>query len=111
MYKLRDAPDVSNLFTKVEIRFNHYNNGNLSCLLWDIDNNEPYCVATKNLHMLNSKKKAYVDLNNCGLSMIYFLEENEIAKPLGSAISEGYCVYPLYEFDLKMNNKIFYFLN
>ena len=111
IYNLKDSPDMTNLFTCVEVRFNHYHNGNLSCVLWDVRNDEPYCVVTKNIHNLDFNKKAYVDLNNGGQSLIYFLEENDIAKDTGSCISQGYCYYPLYEFNLDMANKVFYFIN
>jgi len=111
MYKLKDTPEVFNLYVRVQIKYHHYNNGNLCCMLWDIDNNEPYFVVTKNIHDISNRKKAYIDLNNGGTLLSNFLKGNNIAHFTGSTITQGYCYYPLYEFNLDMNDKIFYFFN
>ena len=42
---------------------------------------------------------AYVDTNNCPWAE-QFLEENKIARRTGIFAPSGYCVYPLYEFNL-----------
>ena len=108
---LKYSPDMSNLMVQVEVKFNHYNNGNLSCMLWDVSHNEPFCVVTKNIHSLEFKKKAYVDLNNGGQALICFLEENDIARNTGFYIFQGYCYYPLYEFNINKANKKFYYIS
>ena len=111
MTKIDYPTEISDLFTPVQIRYHHYNNGNLCCMLWDVKENIPFCVVTKNIHDLGSKEKAYVDINNGGEALLYFLIDNKIASSTGSSITQGYCYYPLFEFKLDMADKIFYFIN
>ena len=106
----RTSSNVSGLYIEVQIKYHQYNNGNLCCMLWNVKNNEPFGIVTKNIHDLNSTYRAYVDLNNFGKSVLYFLEDNGIATSTGSCILQSWCYYPLYEFNLDMKDKVFYFV-
>ena len=78
--------------------------GNLAVQLID-DEEEPFAMLTVNLpesrEMIgNAKDLAFVDTNNCPWA-IQLLEETGWAKPVGKYAHSGFCVYPLYKFDLE----------
>jgi hypothetical protein len=88
--------------------YSHYaNNETLAVVLVDKDTFEPFADITVNLsNSLATKTLAYVDTNNNEWAE-KFLTDNKIAKPVGEYGfngrifgSSGFCVYPLYEFDL-----------
>lgn len=62
---------------------------------------EPFATLTVNFgDEIPDKTRAYIDTNNCPWAE-EFLVENSIAKPVkGCYHISGYCLYPLYEFDL-----------
>lgn len=61
----------------------------------------PFATLTVNLMSPEqSKERAYVDTNNCPW-IEEFIVQNNLGKPVpGYYQVSGYCIYPLYEFDL-----------
>lgn len=79
------------------------NNSNLAIQLY-CDNEgfeEPFAMLTVNL--LNrdrlNENMAYVDTNNCPWAED-FIKEYNLGKNTGKTLASGYCIYPLYEFNL-----------
>lgn len=62
---------------------------------------DPFATLTVNLMSKEqSENRAYVDSNNCPWAE-KFIVENNLGKPVcGIYEVSGYCLYPLYEFDL-----------
>lgn len=73
------------------------NNGNLAVLL-DSPTEGPFATITVNLGKL-PKGFAYVDTNNCPWAET-FIKENKLGTFAGATRQSGYCIYPLYKFDL-----------
>lgn len=63
-------------------------------------NGEPWSDITVNIpgHSI-SDDTAFIDTNNNPWAE-EFLVENGIAKPTGLTARSGYCIYPLYKFDM-----------
>lgn len=82
------------------LRAKYSNNGNLAIVL-RCENGEPFSTLTVNLSDYPKLKPnmAFVDTNN-NLTAEEFIKEYELGKPTGTIGFSGYCVYPLYEFDL-----------
>ena len=78
------------------------NNMNLSIQLYCIEDNfeEPFATLTVNLRKLNTNNQAFVDTNNCPWAE-KFIQENKLGVFKGILESSGYCVYPLYSFDME----------
>ena len=74
------------------------NNGMLAVIMFNV-NGEPYGAITVNLcSLLQSYEKAFIDENNIpGIGE--WLVSNNIAEPLHTYQSSGYCSYPLYKFN------------
>lgn len=47
--------------------------------------------------------EAFVDTNNCPWA-VDFIKENGLGEPTGRTARSGFCVYPLYRFNLKKLN-------
>lgn len=77
---------------------NYQSNGNMAIELVD-DEDDTYCGVTVNLDML-MPGYGFIDTNNSKW-LEKFLKKNKFAKPTGTVQSSGYCVYPLYKFNLK----------
>ena len=64
------------------------------------DIGEAFCDVTRNIDTPGAAaNQAFVDVNNCPW-MPEFLEKNGIATPTGVMGQSGFCLYPLYKFDL-----------
>ena len=72
-------------------------NKNLALPMWCEDG--PFATLTVNLDEKLPGNQAYVDVNNCPWAED-LIRQYEIGKPLGRVRPSGWCVYPLYEFDL-----------
>ena len=60
---------------------------------------EPYSTLTVNLDKKLPANQAYVDTNNMP-DAEEFIEKYNLGKPTGGYRVSGFCIYPLYEFDL-----------
>ena len=95
---------------KIKLEINHYaenNNFALQAFSWEEDLKfwEPFAVFTKNLGVELPEDEACIDANNLP-DLADWLVENKLAEPTGYAIPSGYCVYPVYKFDLNKINAI-----
>lgn len=82
----------------VEIEVASYrNNSNLAILL-NSPTEGPFATLTVNLGELE-EGYAFVDMNNCPWAET-FIRENELGEFTGTSRLSGYCVYPLYKFDM-----------
>ena len=67
---------------------------------------ESYAVLTVNLDCYSGRRtqsgtRAYVDTNNNEhWGCLDFIKNNNLGKPLGIQTQSGFCVYPLYEFNV-----------
>lgn len=90
---------------KVDITRTTYSlSKNLAVILYD-DKGEELTVLTVDLPdngISLDEDTQYVDINNCPWAPA-FLVENDLAYPLGIYEQSGYCVYPLFKFNI---NKI-----
>ena len=74
--------------------------GGLYLAVHDIDG-DLTAVLTKCLDgMTLHEDEAYVDVNNCPWAKD-FIEINKLGTPTGVSTGSGYCLYPLYKFDLE----------
>jgi len=65
---------------------------------WKIE--EPFATLTVNLNYKGlEKNEAFVDVNNCPWA-VEFIKENKLGEFTGIELPSGYCLYPLYKFDL-----------
>ena len=88
--------------TEVSIYIDHYEvDGSLYIGLFDEEWKEPYTDLTVCLSDQSLKaNEAYVDVNNNPMAM-KFIEDNKLGVNTGKVGRSGFCVYPLYSFDLK----------
>ena len=86
---------------EVELGVSEYlNNGSLAIQLIDAKEYEPFATLTVNIDEKGtSKETAYVDINNCPWAK-KFIEDNELGDFTGKYRKSGFCVYPLYKFNL-----------
>ena len=85
----------------------HYiNNDVLAIGLVDIETGEDFGLLTVNLvdEFLPSEDCSYVDTNNLGQEICSFIEDNQLGVSVGYYGMSGYCVYPLYQFDVSKFN-------
>ena len=73
---------------------------NLAVVAEELDG-MPFATLSVNLDDNLHKNFAYIDTNNCPWAT-EFLETNKIAVPTGKVSKSGFCIYPLYEFNLDM---------
>ena len=59
----------------------------------------PFATLTVNLGRMNYGY-AYVDTNNCPWAE-EFIAENGLGEPTGKTCCSGFCVYPLYKFNME----------
>ena len=78
---------------------NYRNNGNLYIGLVDEDGC-PYCDLTVNIDDLPEEDMAAVDTNNCPWAE-KFIEDNELGEKTPFTFRSGFCVYPIYIFDME----------
>ena len=66
-----------------------------------MSNEGPYAVLTVNVDTEGATdNRAYVDVNNCPWAE-RFIKDNGLGEPTGWSCLSGFCVYPLYQFDLE----------
>ncbi|MBQ3339808.1 MAG: DUF4313 domain-containing protein [Atopobiaceae bacterium] len=76
-----------------------YVGGGMAILLWTAEEGEPWSDLTVNLGCGTDRTQT-IDTNNNGYCDICgFLEEIGAARRTGSAVSSGFCSYPVMEFD------------
>lgn len=84
----------------VQVRLGRYSeNKNLAIDLFDPEEG-PFARLTVNLSMKLPDNQAFVDVNNCPWAED-FIEDNGLGKNTGKSGWSGYCIYPLYEFDME----------
>lgn len=83
-------------------RSTYKNNDSLAVVLVPEEYPEEYSVITVNIDDTNlfCCPLAFVDTNNYP-NIEKFLTENGLATPVGVFGQSGYCVYPLYAFNLE----------
>ena len=80
----------------------HYTHGGNLAVYAVSDEGETFAVLTVNLETFDldgDQEYAFVDTNNNPWAE-KFLVDNNIAQPTNIKISQGFCTYPLYKFDL-----------
>lgn len=81
------------------IEVSHYfNNNNLALIMHGLE--EPYAVMTVNLGALFDPTMAFVDTNNFP-EVIKLIEDYNLGEPTGITRVSGFCVYPLYKFNIE----------
>ncbi len=91
------------IITRIEIGTYSYGN-NLAIELFSLNEEwnceEPFATLTVNLDYNGLKEnEAFIDINNCPWAKD-FISENKLGKFTGIEWPSGYCIYPLYRFDL-----------
>ena len=81
------------------MRSKYCNNDCLAILLVDTDTSEDFAVLTVNLNYPLAPDQAFVDTNNCSWAE-QFIEDNNLGEPVGISAPSGYCMYPLYKFNI-----------
>lgn len=86
---------------EVELGVSEYlNNGSLAIELIDAEEREFFAILTVNIEEERAgKETAYVDINDCPWAT-KFIEDNELGEFTGKYGRSGFCVYPLYKFNL-----------
>ena len=78
-------------------------NDNLAITLYTKDD-EPFANLTTNIQKFNSTDVACVDTNNV-TEAINLISQYNLGKATGEYLSSGFCIYPIYKFDLKALQK------
>ena len=88
---------------KIKLQISSYEYGNfaLCATCWDEEYKfwEPYGTFTVNLGETLPDDCAYVDTNNHP-GVEDWLKDNGLAEPLAKKRQSGFCMYPLYKFDI-----------
>jgi len=96
---------VHNLYLVAD---SYADNGSLAVTVMEVndDGTEDYFdTVTVNIPWGDAGgNRAYVDTNNCSWAE-KMLSQHRFAKDTGERQRSGYCVYPLYEFDLSKFDK------
>lgn len=102
-YKYKNCLDETKELIPVIAKYS--NNDNLAIQLFCKEEGyfEPYSTLTVNIHELEDKTEAYVDVNN-NPNILNWITANGIAIPTGETAISGYCEYPLYKFNLNKLN-------
>lgn len=83
----------------VQARITRYSmHNNLAVRLVEKDG-APFATLTVNLGDNLPSTYAYVDTNNCPWAE-KFITEYELGEPTGIGKQSGYCMYPLYQFNI-----------
>lgn len=89
---------------EVEVNFTKYADGNLAVTMDYFDDEflcwMPFARLTVNLGGRMKPGYAYLDVNNCPWAE-EFVAEYGLGEPTGDICASGYCVYPLYKFDME----------
>jgi hypothetical protein len=95
-YKLKFYGDT---YKVVPFKSRYFNNDTLAVMLMT-DKGEEFAIITVNIELTQaSETRAYIDTNNHKWAE-NFLLDNKIATHTGEYGFSGFCLYPLYEFDL-----------
>lgn len=84
------------------VRSRYIYNNSLAVLLLD-EEGQPFADLTVMLEdspLHNDDRHAYVDTNNCPWAP-QFLKDSGFAEPTGMVWFSGYCMYPLYKFNIE----------
>lgn len=79
------------------------NNGNLAVQMWCHDDEEfpePWSMLTVNLTRKCKPNCAFIDINNNGDSIIDWLIANNLGTDTGVFEISGFCIYPMFEFNM-----------
>lgn len=63
---------------------------------------EPWSNLTVNLGVKCKENCGFIDVNNNGIEIIDWLIDNKLGRILPREKISGFCVYPEFEFDIKM---------
>lgn len=99
--------DIYDHMVNLEPYYTYYRDNNrLAIVLYDVDTKEDYAELTVNLPdaKVYNKNQAYVDTNNCTWAIEY-IKRSGIGKPLSDFSVSGFCIYPLFEFNLERMKK------
>lgn len=77
-------------------RYAQYNNLAIRLITYE---GEPWATLTVNLGKKLPEDHAYVDINNCPWA-VEFIEKYGLGEWTGGMGHSGFCVYPLYRFDI-----------
>ena len=66
--------------------------------LYEMDG-QPFATIAKQLYESVDAPMLYVDTNNCPWAE-KFIEDNQLGEYTGISTRSGYCMYPLYAFNL-----------
>ena len=93
-------------FYKVGFNIGHYHNPkNLAIQLVCVEDTEetfcgePYGTMTVNLGVDCAPDEGFIDVNNTPF-LEAFINKYNFGKPTGEMARSGYCIYPLYKFNL-----------
>lgn len=96
--KIKNPYDKSIEYEVTPIRTEYMNEGNLAISL-ECEDGEPYGMLTVNLRGKLPEDMAYVDTNNIP-DAEKFISENGLGTNTGITMVSGFCIYPLYRFNL-----------
>ena len=88
------------------LEVSHYFNNNNLALVVHGGEEEPYEVLTVNLGPLFDPTLGFVDTNNFPEAE-QFIKEYKLGEPTGITRVSGFCVYPLYKFDMEEVKKYY----
>ena len=98
-YKHYELNFYGDTYKVIPFKSRYFNNDTLAVVLMT-ENGEPFADLTVNIaDSLANDTMAYIDVNN-NEWVEKFLKDNEIAQPTDLFGFSGFCVYPLYKFDL-----------
>lgn len=77
-------------------------NGNLYVGMFTVEDgyDTPWSSLTVNLSVKCKPNRAFIDTNNNGTGIIYWLEDNKLGRYTGNLMPSGFCMYPEFEFDM-----------
>jgi hypothetical protein len=81
-----------------------YCNNNLAIQLvtWEEGYPEVWSDLTVNLEDNLESDCAYIDINNNGVEILQWIEDNKLGVPTGKITYSGFCQYPQYKINLDL---------
>lgn len=86
-------------YDAIIVRDTYTDNNNLAIMLYEKETGESLAVLTVNLDSDLPIEYGFVDVNNCPWAED-FIKENKLGEHTRQFGYSGFCVYPLYKFDL-----------